>query len=209
MTQGTIIVLNGASSSGKSSIAKELQDILDRYYLHTGVDHFAEALPKRLTVISHGDGPATDGVLFVMSEESKRVVELRLGPECFRRWAGQYLAYAAWASVGNNAIVDELLIDPRAVRLAADAMCSSRAYLVGIRCPVDVLERREQARDDRPPGVARVQTGPVHAHGLYDLEVDTSILSPMECALRIKEHLDSGPSPTAFTQLRLSRYGAD
>ena len=210
MTQGTIVVLNGASSSGKSSIAKELQDILDGYYLHIGIDHFYDLLPKRFYVVSHGDGPATaDGVLFVMSEESQRVVELRLGPEYFKVWTGMYLAYAAWASVGNNAIVDDLYIDPRTVRLAADALRSSRACLVGIRCPVDALEQREQARGNRRPGLARVQFGPVHAHGVYDFEVDTSILSPMECALRIKEHLENGPAPTAFAQLRVSQYAAD
>lgn len=33
-----VIILNGASSSGKSSIAKELQALLPQYYLHLGID---------------------------------------------------------------------------------------------------------------------------------------------------------------------------
>jgi chloramphenicol 3-O phosphotransferase len=41
----------------------------------------------------------------------------------------------------------------------------------------------------------------VHAHGLYDLEVDTSGLSPEECAYTIQRRLENGPPPSAFQHL--------
>lgn len=34
---GRVILLNGASSSGKTSIVKELQDMLDGCWLHIGI----------------------------------------------------------------------------------------------------------------------------------------------------------------------------
>jgi chloramphenicol 3-O phosphotransferase len=40
----------------------------------------------------------------------------------------------------------------------------------------------------------------VHKPGIYDLEVDTSVLSPQECAEAIRERLAEGPG-TAFERL--------
>jgi chloramphenicol 3-O-phosphotransferase len=45
MGTSQVIVLNGASSSGKSSIATELQTLLSRPYLRFGVDVLIEGLP--------------------------------------------------------------------------------------------------------------------------------------------------------------------
>src|SRR5213080_3086391 len=41
----------------------------------------------------------------------------------------------------------------------------------------------------------------VHVPGIYDLEVDTSVLSPTECADAIRRRLDEGPPPSAFRRL--------
>ena len=43
----TIILLNGASSAGKTSIARELQRVLPEPYLRTGIDDFFRMLPPR------------------------------------------------------------------------------------------------------------------------------------------------------------------
>ncbi|WP_277526652.1 hypothetical protein [Arthrobacter sp. ES3-54] len=44
-----MIVLNGGSSSGKSSIARALQEILPVIWLTFGVGTFIDALPARRT----------------------------------------------------------------------------------------------------------------------------------------------------------------
>jgi chloramphenicol 3-O phosphotransferase len=41
----------------------------------------------------------------------------------------------------------------------------------------------------------------VHVPGRYDLEVDTSVLNPEQCADAIRRRLDDGAPPTAFRQL--------
>ena len=51
-----------------------------------------------------------------------------------------------------------------------------------------------------PPPVALWQEA-VHDPGHYDLEVDTSELSPEQCAARIRARLDDGPPGTAFADL--------
>ena len=41
----------------------------------------------------------------------------------------------------------------------------------------------------------------VHVPGIYDLEVDTSVLRPEACAERIRHHLEAGPPASAFERL--------
>ncbi|MBC6433797.1 hypothetical protein FM036_25295 [Nostoc sp. HG1] len=41
----------------------------------------------------------------------------------------------------------------------------------------------------------------VHIPGIYDLEVDTSLLSPGACAEVIRQHLADIPAPSAFQRL--------
>ena len=50
MAKGSIIFLNGTSSSGKTSIAKALQQILDEPYLHCSADGFFSMLAARYIV---------------------------------------------------------------------------------------------------------------------------------------------------------------
>jgi chloramphenicol 3-O phosphotransferase len=42
----------------------------------------------------------------------------------------------------------------------------------------------------------------VHIHRLYDLECDTTIETPLECARRIAAFLPGRPRPGAFDRLR-------
>jgi chloramphenicol 3-O phosphotransferase len=76
------------------------------------------------------------------------------------------------------------------------------AYLIGIGCPLEVLEEREKARKNRTLGQAKAQFEIIHKFAVYDLEVDTSTLSAEECAERIQVRLRS--SPEAFKRLKQS-----
>jgi chloramphenicol 3-O phosphotransferase len=74
---------------------------------------------------------------------------------------------------------------------------------VAVRCPLEELLRRERARGDRSAGTAAAQYDVVHAHGDYDIEVDTSTHTADECARQIAEEIVRLPSDnTAFARLR-------
>ncbi len=47
MKNGTVILINGAPSSGKTSIVYALQGILDEPFLEVGIDKFIFMLPDR------------------------------------------------------------------------------------------------------------------------------------------------------------------
>ena len=86
---------------------------------------------------------------------------------------------------GNNLIVDDALCDgemPEYMKLL-----SASTHLVGVFAPLDILEERERRRGDRLIGLARWQYGRVHNDVAYDLEIDTSTATPIECAKRIRQ----------------------
>lgn len=167
MSLGTVIVLNGTSSSGKTTLLKALQKAFDEPYLDAGIDKFIWMLPGRFL-----DRPLWDDVL---GEADKA------GPVGHRLFSGMHYAVAALARRGNNALVDHVLVEPVWVDECARLFADLPAYLVGVRCPLDVIEAREAARKDRTLGQARKQFDKVHAHKIYDLEVDTSVMSADEC----------------------------
>ena len=203
MEAGNVIFLNGTSSSGKTSIAKTLQEILDGYYIHTGIDHFLERLPEKFFVMYRGTNPPpAEGVVWVFADGDEQVTEIRTGPASDRFRLGIFHAVAGLATAGNNVIVDDVVVDVTVLKEAANILQDFNVLFVGVRCPLDVAEQRERERGDRSPGLVRMHYDQVHAHGTYDVEVDTSVLTTMECALQIKYRLMHGPPPDAFQRLR-------
>ena len=86
--------------------------------------------------------------------------------------------------------------------------------VVGVRCPIDVIQERRRSTgwgESRSAGFsesgAERWQREVHKPGIYDLEVDTSVMSPAECAAAIRQRLDTGPPPTAME--RLAAMAAD
>ena len=182
--RGTIVILNGTSSSGKTSLVRSLQDRLDVPLLDAGIDRFLWMLPKRYL-----NPPLWDDVLGRATEAGATGQVLV---------SGMHHAIAALARAGNHVVADHVLVDPRWVDECARLYRDLPAYLIGVRCPLAVLEQREQQRQDRTLGQARAQFDLVHAHGVYDLEVDTSLASPEQCAQQIMELLRSARPPQAF-----------
>lgn len=188
---GTILLLNGASSYGKTSLLRALQALLAEPFLDAGIDKFIWMLPKRYL-----DRPLWDEVLGL---------NVRAGPLGHRLFSGMHHAIAALSRAGNPVLADHVLVEPRWVAECAALFSGLPAYLVGLRCPLEVLEERERQRRDRTWGQAREQFEVVHAHVVYDLEVDTSLHSPEECALQVREMLEAGNVPRAFKLLKEER----
>ncbi len=101
---------------------------------------------------------------------------------------GMRHAVVAMADQGNDLIVDEVLLGGEKAEYAR-LLAPFRVLMVGVHCPLPVLEERERQRGDRLPGLARGQYGGVHAGMTYDLALDTSLVTPEEGARRIAQAL--------------------
>jgi chloramphenicol 3-O phosphotransferase len=188
MTPGTVILINGTSSSGKTSIVRALQDLLAAPFLEAGIDKFIWMLPPRYL-----ERPLWDDVLGLADHAGEAGHTLV---------AGMHQAIEGLSRTGNNVIADHVLVEPGWLGDIAYRLFKLPAYFIGVRCPLEVLENRERQRKNRTLGQARLQYDLVHIPGIYDLEVDTSRFTPEECAAQIKTLIDSGQSPYAFRQIK-------
>lgn len=185
MSKAKIILLNGVGSVGKTSIAKELQSILDELYLHIGVDSFIDMMPAKLM-----DNPR--GVSFdFMQKEPYPIVKVNIGDIGKKIFNSMRHAMVTLANLGNNLIVDEVLICDDEMEKCVKLFSDFDVFYVGIHAPLDVIENREKQRKDRVQGLARWQFEVVHHNVTYDLEIDNTSLSPFDCAklIKIKFHL--------------------
>lgn len=180
MTPGKIIILNGTSSSGKTSLLEVLQTRLAEPYLNAGIDKFIWMLPKRYL-----ERPLWDDVLGLAT---------KAGAAGHTLFSGMHHAIAALARTGNNVIADHVLVEPAWVDECVELFADLPAYLIGLYCPLDVLEAREKLRRNRTLGQAKAQFSVIHQYCRYDLKVDTSIHSPEACAEQIIARLKTPPS---------------
>jgi chloramphenicol 3-O phosphotransferase len=202
---GQIIILNGAPRSGKSSIVAVIQETFDGLWLNLGVDTFSRHItPKRyrpgIGLRPGGELPELEALVAVM-------------------FAGLYESIAAHSRLGLNVVVDVGHHDAYASPLRILPDCARRlaglpVLFVGVRCPIEVIMERRNAgqlgregvyavgsADEPVPVPVRRWQREVHIPGNYDLEVDTSLLSPTECAEAIRRRLADGPPLSAFPQL--------
>jgi phospho-2-dehydro-3-deoxyheptonate aldolase len=101
-TFGSIILLNGTSSAGKSTLANAVQEVMDAPYLSLGIDLFFDALPQRYVARLGVDRAVADqvasrepGIIGVMLESF--LVDGRQDlTERSRLTAGQSITDAVW-----------------------------------------------------------------------------------------------------------------
>jgi chloramphenicol 3-O phosphotransferase len=201
---GWVVVLNGAPRSGKSSIAAVIQETFDGPWMNLGVDVFSRCVtPPRyrpgMGLRPGGERPDIEAIIPAL-------------------YAAFYDSVAAHSRQGLNVVADvghhEAYSAPlRVLPEAARRLHGLPALLVGIRCPVEVIMRRrdrgQAGREGRyvtsgpdgeiPAPVLRWQHH-VHRPGVYDLEIDTSAVSPEAAAAIIRDRL-AGPPPAAFRRL--------
>jgi chloramphenicol 3-O phosphotransferase len=177
-----VIVLNGGSSSGKSSLATCLQAQLDGTWLVLGIDDLIRAL-------SHGPLDTSAGGTLDITPEGSVVVG-----DAFRAaelaW---YEGLAAMARAGTGLIIDEVFLGGGASQARLRTALQGLAVLwVGVRCNAAVSAARELQRADRHIGMARDQADRVHRGVRYDMVVETDDAAPDDCAGAIVRWITSG-----------------
>ncbi len=179
MKHGRIILLNGTSSSGKSSLAKAIQAEADQPYLHIDGDYFWQMFPDPY----FDDKP----------------------DEIYRPWRGRFLpacyqSIAAFTKNNVNVIIDEVLTKPMTLTWLQQALNQFEVVFVGLNCGLEELKRRELTRGDRKVGLARFQYPNIHIHGRYDIEVNTQHNTPQACARQILAEMKNGRPFTRFQE---------
>lgn len=181
---GKIIFLHGASSSGKSSLARALQAKIEEPFLHLSIDHLRDSGALPLDRIKSGEFP----------------------------WAhmraaffdGFHRALASFAVSGNNLIVEHILDTDDWLPDLVSLFSPFEVYFIGVHCSLAELTRREAERKDRQIGSATKDFNSVHQGLRYDLEIDSE--APLEQNVeKILQAWRSRHSPTVFAQMATAR----
>lgn len=151
---GKIIFVNGASSSGKSTLSSALQAKLEEPFWHFSIDHLRDARTLPMQRIERGD--------FSWAE---------MRPQFFE---GFHRSLPALAGAGNNLIVEHIVETEAWMRRLIQFLEPFDVFFVGVHCPLPELERREIERGDGRIGDARQDYEVAHTFGTYDLEINST-----------------------------------
>lgn len=166
------IILNGPSSSGKTSIARQLQERLPALFLNFSIDSILYQLPPSdLSRMMAG-----------------RKIE-RAGYSYGRLVRGHHAAAAALLAEGNRLILDNALVRSEWKSDLEDRLQGYRLFWVGVSCGLPELARRERERGDRAMGTAEREALIVHEGLTYDLVIDTTSIGPEPAAALVLEAL--------------------
>jgi len=183
---GSIIVLNGPSSAGKSTLAAALQRRFaadgECWFVYAMDDYFAKVPFDWVTAGRHVGPHADEGVTL---ESVDGEFQMRMGPIGRRvlvAWRG---AVGSAARAGLNVIADDVVLTEEEWRGWQDELQGVDAHWVRVQIALDVLEARERSRADRLPGHARAQYEDSYRWPAYDAEVDTGVLEPDAAAAAV------------------------
>ena len=160
-----IILLNGPSSSGKSTLARALQRlILDKRSARYGVVSIDDYLK-----MSPSETIYEDDVFDISDALCNKALEM--------------------LETRDGVIIDHVITSERIFEHLKEKLYSGHMIMVHISCPLYLLRKRELERGDRSPGSAEASEKYLFPKEGYDLVVDTSMKSPAENALVILDNL--------------------
>jgi chloramphenicol 3-O phosphotransferase len=198
------LLLNGSSSSGKTTLSRALQQHIDAPLQHLALDQFRDGMPDRFRGLNSPPGSAGARGLNVVPRAvgDETLTHIEFGEFGERMLRAMRRSVAVLAREGIWVVVDDLLFRPDYLLDYARVLVGVPTYLIGVRCPLPVVEARESERPGRFPGTAKSHYDVVHKavfdlKATYDVEVDTSVQTPDECARTVLQRLSAPPRALA------------
>lgn len=160
-----VILLNGASSSGKSTLAKSLQKYIKvnkkQEYIIISIDDFLS-----MTV----NEPIYEEDVFEISPLlCQKVLSI--------------------LKAGQGVIIDHVITSDRIYKQLMEMLKEYTLIKVQVTCPLNELEKREKKRKNRHIGSAKASYEYLYPQNGYDLILNTFESSSEECSKKIYELL--------------------
>ena len=164
MQKGTVIYLNGVTSTGKSSVVQALRQLgADFYYLS---DDIFEDNIIAIDYQAPGYWEALSQAVFLMYRTAK-----------------------LFSEHGKTVVIDSMLLERPEFAPHYEKMLEIfRGYplfMVELHCPLEICRLRNLKRKDRQEYQSHEQAQLMAQQVNYDLRLDTSALSPVQCARQI------------------------
>lgn len=206
---GQVILLNGTTSAGKSTLLRQLQQEMDEPYHAIALDQFRDGMPPRFRGLnSNSDEPGARGLNVVPVQlNGELVTEVQFGDYGLKVLSGLRRAVRALAECGVCVVVEDLVFSRDIAEDYARLLHDVRTTVVAVRCSEQVLLAREQQRLGRFPGTAKRYIDDLHRWMDYDVEVYTDTTAPADCAARVVAAVQA-PSETPAIQRMYERLVA-
>ena len=177
-----IILLNGPSSSGKSTLAKALRKKLkeekNRTYEIISIDDHMR--------ISEDETIYEDDVWEIngeMCDAARQALEKT-----------------------DGVIVDHVITSERIYDQFMELTDTAPVVRVRVTCPIDVLLKREQRRGNRAAGSAQASYDYLYPKDGYDITVDTSLRTAEGCAGEVIDAMDLEALPQPYVTATPPEY---
>ncbi len=188
---GIIIVLNGPSGSGKSSIQKEFQKLMmPNLWIKVGIDNLFDFPMPDITPENMNIWQSKNPIRWVKTskdKDNKNVITLFTGEQGEKVAYGMNSAIAAYAQNGCNLIVDYITYKPEWLTDLQNKLKNIKTYYIAVEISLDILEKREQVRATSPAGHARSHYATVYGNVNYDLKVNSGTDSAQEIVRQIQK----------------------
>ncbi|MBR6627199.1 MAG: AAA family ATPase [Lachnospiraceae bacterium] len=160
-----IILLNGSSSAGKSTLAKALQDLIEakrneRYEI-VSIDDFLKMTTEDLIY--------EDDVFDISGLLCEKVMQVFNG--------------------NQGVIIDHVITSKRIFNQLKETVSPKRLWMIHVTCPLEIIQKREQDRKDRCLGSGEASYTYLFPKEGYDLTVDTHFMTTSECADKIFDEI--------------------
>lgn len=149
-----IIYISGASSSGKTTLIRLLQEELEGNYLHLGIDQILKQLPEKVLLKDLPKYLSWKGEpLPALLYESLRAQVLQM------------------AELGLGVILEDVCLSQEDFRKWSKLLAPYSKGFILLNPSLEELERRERSRQDHGPGWAALHLKSLYRGPGFDLEI--------------------------------------
>ncbi|MDD2840263.1 MAG: AAA family ATPase [Rickettsiales bacterium] len=206
MLNNKIIILNGASSSGKTSITAEFKEVAKECYYNLRMDTIHSMLPKKhLIYEKHSE---LNKEYPSLTEEGKKGFYFDKTGVCQMGEHAKNISndmidmIQLLASNERNLIVDYVLFGLEDMKVISQKLKDFNTYMIRVHCDAEELRRREQQRGDRLVGSAEA------TQKLIDTEYNDFVLhstekTPVELAQELYDFVNNN-KPKALKELLIN-----
>jgi chloramphenicol 3-O phosphotransferase len=210
MKIGKVILLNGPSCSGKTSISRFVQTTLGEPCFYISIDNMLGCLIQNDYFIDDpflylGQPPLQDRSIHKQSDQRFHTLMDILFPQFIK---GFHSMIAAFAGTGVTVIVDHLFHEKDWLLDCLNVLQSNMVYCVGVHCALETLKIREKSRSGQFPGMVTYQACRVHQYCEYDFVIDTTEKTAQESAEALIAYLNTGVTPRAFDNM-FARFNSE
>jgi len=180
MNKGRIIFLNGVTSSGKTSISREIQEIDSNFFYYLSDDTFY-CFYWDMFHDKYDEYIINSNLVDIYEAEAKSFM---------------YMFAKSIVLQGKNVIIDSVLLETNGFidkykksnyQIILDTFIDIELLMVEVYCPLDECKKRNIKRKDRRENQSHEQHNIINKNVKYDFGIDTSIYNSSECAQKILE----------------------